>query len=76
MTSIIDNGPRAEADASPAIDTAAAKRAYGLDRKHVFHSWSAQDLLDPMVVSAAQGSLGVGRGGEQVPRFLLTVGEH
>ncbi|MCQ6273327.1 aspartate aminotransferase family protein [Pseudarthrobacter sp. R1] len=34
----------------------AADRAYDLDRKHVFHSWSAQDLLDPMVITAAQGS--------------------
>ncbi|MHA7304242.1 aminotransferase class III-fold pyridoxal phosphate-dependent enzyme [Arthrobacter sp. TMN-49] len=34
----------------------AALRAYELDRKHVFHSWSAQDLLDPMVITAAQGS--------------------
>ncbi|WP_248758754.1 aspartate aminotransferase family protein [Pseudarthrobacter sp. SSS035] len=40
----------------PAVDTAAARRAYELDRKHVFHSWSAQELLDPMVISAAEGS--------------------
>ncbi|MFK0039922.1 aspartate aminotransferase family protein [Paenarthrobacter sp. NPDC090517] len=37
-------------------DRDAAQRAYELDRKHVFHSWSAQDTLDPMVVSAAEGS--------------------
>ncbi|AIY02000.1 hypothetical protein ART_2401 [Arthrobacter sp. PAMC 25486] len=55
MTSTIDNGLLV-ADAYPAIDVAAARRAYELDRKHVFHSWSAQDLLDPMVISAAQGS--------------------
>lgn len=51
MTSTID---------SPAVvgqvDQENARRAYELDRKHVFHSWSAQDLLDPMVISAAQGS--------------------
>lgn len=29
---------------------------YELDRKHVFHSWSAQATLDPMVVTRAQGS--------------------
>jgi len=29
--------------------------AYELDRKHVFHSWSAQAALDPMVVSKAEG---------------------
>jgi taurine--2-oxoglutarate transaminase len=30
--------------------------AYDLDRKHVFHSWSAQASLDPMVVTKAEGS--------------------
>ena len=30
--------------------------AYELDRKHVFHSWSAQASLDPMVVTKAEGS--------------------
>ncbi|NNH72907.1 aspartate aminotransferase family protein [Nocardia uniformis] len=32
-----------------------AARTYELDRKHVFHSWSAQAALKPMVVTAAQG---------------------
>ncbi|MGV9667836.1 aminotransferase class III-fold pyridoxal phosphate-dependent enzyme [Nocardia niigatensis] len=32
-----------------------ATRAYELDRKHVFHSWSAQKSLHPMVITAAQG---------------------
>jgi taurine--2-oxoglutarate transaminase len=50
MTSTIDGG------APPLLDAEGARRAYELDRKHVFHSWSAQDLLDPMVISAAQGS--------------------
>ena len=31
-------------------------RAYELDRRHVFHSWSAQAALDPMVVTKAEGS--------------------
>ena len=39
----------------PLIDADAA-RTHELDRKHVFHSWSAQDLIDPMVVSRAEGS--------------------
>ncbi|MFD7031644.1 aspartate aminotransferase family protein [Streptomyces sp. NPDC059917] len=26
------------------------------DRKHVFHSWSAQELIDPLAVAGAQGS--------------------
>lgn len=30
--------------------------AYELDRKHVFHSWSAQAEITPMVVTAARGS--------------------
>lgn len=40
-------------------------RAYELDRAHVFHSWSAQQKIDPMVVSRAAGSRvydGEGRG--------------
>ncbi|GAA3678773.1 aspartate aminotransferase family protein [Nocardioides ginsengisoli] len=36
--------------------TADAQRAYDLDREHVFHSWSAQGSLDPMVVTKAEGS--------------------
>ena len=31
-------------------------RAYELDRRHVFHSWSAQAALQPMVVTKAEGS--------------------
>jgi taurine--2-oxoglutarate transaminase len=34
---------------------AAGQRTYELDRAHVFHSWSAQALLKPMVVSRAEG---------------------
>ncbi|MEV0292857.1 aspartate aminotransferase family protein [Nocardia sp. NPDC050710] len=33
----------------------AASRAYELDRRHVFHSWSAQARIDPMTITAAQG---------------------
>ncbi|RYP88086.1 aspartate aminotransferase family protein [Nocardioides guangzhouensis] len=33
-----------------------ADRAYELDRAHVFHSWSAQGQIDPMVVTKAEGS--------------------
>ena len=29
---------------------------YELDRKHVFHSWSAQAEIEPMVITAARGS--------------------
>jgi taurine---2-oxoglutarate transaminase len=41
---------------TPVIDHDAAQQAYDDDRAHVFHSWSAQGALKPMVVSAAQGS--------------------
>ena len=41
---------------TPVIDHEAAVRAYDDDRAHVFHSWSAQGALKPMVVAAAQGS--------------------
>ncbi|BBZ26030.1 aspartate aminotransferase family protein [Mycolicibacterium madagascariense] len=40
-------------------DLATAKaegaRAYELDRKHVFHSWSAQAQINPMTIVASQG---------------------
>jgi taurine--2-oxoglutarate transaminase len=32
-------------------------KAYEDDRKHVFHSWSAQAGLDPMVITRAEGSV-------------------
>ena len=38
------------------IAIARGQRAYELDRKHVFHSWSAQAQIKPMTVLAAQGS--------------------
>ncbi|MCI9887529.1 aspartate aminotransferase family protein [Micrococcales bacterium 31B] len=52
MSTLFEHG----ATLAPQIDAAAAQRAYELDRLHVFHSWSAQDLISPMVISAAQGS--------------------
>ncbi|TDZ80131.1 Taurine--pyruvate aminotransferase [Mycobacteroides salmoniphilum] len=33
-----------------------SSRSYELDRAHVFHSWSAQAELAPMVIAGAQGS--------------------
>jgi taurine--2-oxoglutarate transaminase len=41
---------------TPEIDRAAAQRAYDDDRAYVFHSWSAQGALKPMVVAATSGS--------------------
>ncbi|RMI28914.1 aspartate aminotransferase family protein [Nocardia stercoris] len=37
------------------ILTPEAARAYELDRRHVFHSWSAQAALTPTVITAAEG---------------------
>ncbi|WP_426564810.1 aspartate aminotransferase family protein [Angustibacter sp. McL0619] len=44
------------APAAPPLDLDGAQRTHDLDRAHVFHSWSAQGALDPMVVTGAQGS--------------------
>ncbi|MFW0794973.1 aspartate aminotransferase family protein [Gordonia sp. CPCC 205515] len=41
--------------AAPELDLAAAQRAYELDRKHVFHSWSAQAKINPMTITATDG---------------------
>ena len=40
----------------PQADPEAARRTYELDRAHVFHSWSAQAALDPLVIAGAEGS--------------------
>lgn len=34
----------------------AAESTYELDREYVFHSWSAQAALKPLVIASAQGS--------------------
>jgi taurine--2-oxoglutarate transaminase len=38
------------------LDPADHERAYDLDRAHVFHSWSAQAALTPMVIAGGSGS--------------------
>lgn len=48
--SVLPNGLTVEAA------KAEAARAYELDRAHVFHSWSAQEEISPMTMTAAQGS--------------------
>src|SRR3954447_9339046 len=40
----------------PPADPEAARRTYELDRAHVFHSWSAQAELTPLVLTGGQGS--------------------
>ncbi len=42
--------------ASPDFVDLGAERTHELDRRHVFHSWSAQASLDPMVITRAEGS--------------------
>ncbi|MBU6213245.1 MAG: aspartate aminotransferase family protein [Actinomycetales bacterium] len=37
-------------------DPAEGERVYALDRAHVFHSWSAQGPLQPMVIAGGSGS--------------------
>jgi taurine--2-oxoglutarate transaminase len=37
-------------------DPAEGQRALELDRAHVFHSWSAQAALNPMVIAGGEGS--------------------
>src|SRR5690242_7046904 len=40
----------------PTADSAAGKAVKAFDRAHVFHSWSAQALIDPLAVAGAEGS--------------------
>lgn len=49
-SSVLPNGLTVEAA------KAEAARAYELDRAHVFHSWSAQEEISPLTITAAQGS--------------------
>ena len=37
-------------------DLLTPEETHRLDRQHVFHSWSAQGALDPMVITRAEGS--------------------
>jgi taurine---2-oxoglutarate transaminase len=37
-------------------DPTEGQRVHDLDRAHVFHSWSAQGALDPMVIAGGEGS--------------------
>ncbi|WP_030751304.1 aspartate aminotransferase family protein [Streptomyces sp. NRRL F-5135] len=40
----------------PAPDPEAGAAVKAADRAHVFHSWSAQELIDPLAVAGAEGS--------------------
>ncbi|MEU3705342.1 aspartate aminotransferase family protein [Streptomyces anulatus] len=41
---------------APSADPAAGAAVKAADRAHVFHSWSAQGLIDPLAVAGAEGS--------------------
>ncbi|MGQ7297357.1 aspartate aminotransferase family protein [Quadrisphaera sp. KR29] len=43
-------------ETTPTEDLLSPEETYRLDREHVFHSWSAQGPLRPMVITQAQGS--------------------
>ncbi len=47
-------GPYGQEHATP--DPARGAAAYAADRAHVFHSWSAQKALKPLVIAGGQGS--------------------
>ncbi len=55
--------------------TVLPRDAYADDRAHVFHSWSAQGALDPLVVAGARGQLVLGRGRQPLPRLLQPAGQ-
>ncbi|MDI3420363.1 aspartate aminotransferase family protein [Streptomyces luteolus] len=41
---------------TPQADPAKGAAVKAADRAHVFHSWSAQELIDPLAVAGAEGS--------------------
>lgn len=45
------------------------RAVYELDRAHVFHSWSAQSTLDPLVIAGAEGSTLVDADGKEYLDF-------
>jgi taurine--2-oxoglutarate transaminase len=53
MTDLLPSSSDLGSDLSATHD---AERAYELDRAHVFHSWSAQAEISPMVITRAEGS--------------------
>lgn len=53
MTELMNDLTDLRSDLSATHD---AERAYELDRAHVFHSWSAQAEISPMVITRAEGS--------------------
>ena len=48
--------PQPDPQLRPQPDPQAGAAVKAADRAHVFHSWSAQDLIDPLAVAGAEGS--------------------
>lgn len=48
--------PYAGPMSTPTADSVAGQAVKAADRAHVFHSWSAQALIDPLAVAGAEGS--------------------
>ncbi|MFD8672673.1 aspartate aminotransferase family protein [Streptomyces seoulensis] len=48
--------PQPNPEQTPTPDPATGAAVKAADRAHVFHSWSAQDLIDPLAVAGAEGS--------------------
>ena len=51
------------------------RRIHALDRAHVFHSWSAQGALDPLVIAGAEGSYFWDDDGNRYLDFSLAAGQ-
>ena len=59
-----------------AADPAAGAAVKAADRAHVFHSWSAQGLIDPLAVAGRRGLVLLGLRRQPLPRLLLPAGQH
>ena len=56
MTTTVDTDKTPASVPTAPTPSAEGTRAYDLDRAHVFHSWSAQGALNPMVIAGGRGS--------------------
>ncbi len=52
----VGRAPYAGRMSTPTADSVAGQAVKAADRAHVFHSWSAQALIDPLAVAGAGGS--------------------
>lgn len=55
-TTAYARGMSPDAPRAPYADPAAGAAVKAADRAHVFHSWSAQGLIDPLAVAGAEGA--------------------